>query len=44
MPVTDRPASAMTTVRPAKMTAEPAVPTATPAASSGARPFLTSCW
>ena len=44
MPVTDRPTSAMITVRPANTTADPAVPTATPAASSGARPSRTSCW
>ena len=42
MPVTERPARAMMTVRPAKTTAEPAVPTATPAASSGGRPWRTS--
>jgi len=35
---TARPASAMTTVAPAKSTAEPAVPTARPTASSGGNP------
>ena len=44
MPVTESPASAMTTVRPAKTTADPAVPTATPAASAGSRPARTSLW
>ena len=38
MPITDRPASAMMTVRPANTTADPAVPAATPAASCGSRP------
>ncbi len=42
MPTTDRPASAITTVRPANTTAEPAVPTARPAASRGARPSASS--
>ena len=37
MPTTDRPVRAMTTVRPAKNTALPAVPTARPIASSGSR-------
>ena len=37
MPTSDSPVSAMTTVRPAKKTALPAVPTARPMASSGSR-------
>ncbi|CAM5523549.1 hypothetical protein SCHAM137S_01875 [Streptomyces chartreusis] len=42
MPTTDSPASAMTTVSPAKTTAEPAVPAASPAASWGVRPLARS--
>lgn len=38
MPTTDKPASAITKVTPAKTTADPAVPTVTPAASCGGRP------
>ena len=38
MPTTASPDSAMTTVRPAKTTAEPAVPTARAADSSGSMP------
>jgi hypothetical protein len=38
MPTTARPESAMTTVRPAKTTADPAVPTARAADSSGSMP------
>ncbi|CAM5434458.1 hypothetical protein SALBM311S_04730 [Streptomyces alboniger] len=41
-PTTERPASAITTVRPAKTTAEPAVPVARPAASSRSRPSASS--
>jgi hypothetical protein len=43
MLTTASPASAMTTVMPAKTTAEPAVPTARAAASSGARPSTRFC-
>lgn len=42
MLTTDRPTSAITTVRPAKTTAEPAVPVARPAASSRSRPSASS--
>ncbi len=43
MPTTDRPASAMKTVRPAVTTAEPAVPTAYAAAVSTSLPERNSC-
>ena len=43
MLTTNRPARAMTTVRPAKTTALPAVATARPAASSPSRPLSSSC-
>ncbi len=43
MPTTDSPARAIMTVRPANTTADPAVPTARPAASRGSRPRVSSC-
>ncbi len=43
MPTRASPASAMTTVPPAKSTAEPAVPRARPAASGGGTPSRTCC-
>ncbi len=42
MPTTESPASAMTTVSPAKTTADPAVPVASPAASFGEWPLARS--
>ena len=42
IPTTLSPASAMITVSPAKTTADPAVPAARPAASSGSRPIASS--
>lgn len=42
MPITAIPASAITTVRPAKATAEPAVPTARETASTADRPRVRS--
>lgn len=42
MPMTLSPARAMTTVNPANTTADPAVPRARPAASSGVRPSASS--
>jgi hypothetical protein len=44
IPTTSRPASAITTVVPAKTTAEPAVPTARPAAVSASSCLLRSSW
>jgi hypothetical protein len=43
MPATARPASAITTVRPAVTTADPAVPTAMATASGTGRPRRNSC-
>ena len=43
MPTTDSPASAMTTVRPATSTAEPAVPTAVAIAVGTSAPERSSC-